>query len=462
MFDKSIYVERRKKLKENIKKGILVFFSNDESPMSYKDNPFHYRQDSSFLYYFGLDEPRINAIIDLDSGEEILFGDNVEIDDIIWMGPQPTIQDKAAKTGIDLVSSSVDFEKFLLGARNKNRTIHYLPPYRAEHYLKIMDLLGIKRSEIDMKASQEFIIQVIKQRSVKSEEEINEIETAHAITYEMHTTAMKMAKPGVIEQEIAGVIEGIALSEGASVSFPIILSIHGETLHNHFHNNRMNKGDLLINDSGAESNLHYAADITRTIPVSGKFTEKQKQVYEIVLNAQESAIKAMKTGIRFLDIHLLAASVIAEGMKNLGLIKGSVDSVVEQGAHALFFPHGLGHMMGLDVHDMENLGEDFVGYDQNVKRSKQFGLAYLRFAKKLMPGYVLTVEPGIYFIPELIDLWRKERKFKDFLNYDEIEKFKKFGGIRIEDDVLVTDIGHRILGKTIPKSVKDVESMCRS
>ena len=460
MFDASVYIQRRNILKEKIQEGVILLMSNDDSPMNYPANPYHYRQDSTFLYYIGLDEPNIHAIIDLDKGKEIIFGNDLSIDDIIWMGPQPKVKEKAERIGIDLVLPLSEFGKYISDCVKKSRRIHYLPLYRHEHFSKLSSWLKIESENIKKNVSVELIHTVIDQRSFKSEEEVNEIESAHNITYDMHTTAMKMAKVGMLEREIYGAIEGIALAKGSSVSFPIILSVHGETLHNHYHGNRMKDGDLLINDSGAESELHYAADITRTIPVSGKFNEQQKAIYEIVLKSQLTAIEAIKEGTKFLDIHKKAAIVIASGLKEIGLMKGDISEAVELGAHALFFPHGLGHMLGLDVHDMENLGEDYVGYDNTVKRSDQFGLAYLRLAKTLKALYVVTIEPGVYFIPQLIDLWKSENKFKSFINYDKVEAYKDFGGIRIEDDVLVTEIGHRVIGKTIPKTVNDLEAMC--
>jgi Xaa-Pro dipeptidase len=462
MFDKSIYVERRRILKTKVKSGIILLMSNDDSPMNYPGNPYRFRQDSTFLYYIGLDEPNIYAIIDLDENKEVIFGDDLSIEDIIWMGPQSKFVEKAKKVAIENVLPLSKLEKFLSECKKKNRKIHYIPPYRAEHLVKLSKWLNINPEEVKINTSLELVKTVIDQRSLKSEEEINEIETAHSITYEMHTTAMSMAKPGILECEISGTIEGIALARGASISFPIILSVKGEILHNHFHGNRMKDGDLLINDSGAESELHYAADITRTIPVGGKFSERQKIIYNIVLKAQMTAIDAIKPGIKYLNIHKQTALIIAQGLKEIGLMKGDIVEAVEQGAHALFFPHGLGHMLGLDVHDMENLGEDLVGYDDTIKRSNQFGLAYLRLAKTLKERFVLTVEPGIYFIPQLIDLWESENKFLSFINYDEVKKYKNFGGIRIEDDVLVTKTGHRIIGKTIPKTTEDIEDIYRN
>ncbi len=395
--------------------------------------------------------------------KKLFIGNEFDIYDIIWMGQQTTIRDKAAKAGIKKTEPLNNLSVKINDAIRREVKIHYLPQYRFKVINQMSNLLGIQPNAINNFASSKLIEAVVAQRSIKIKEEIDEIEYALDIAYEMHTTAMKMAEPGMIEQEIAGAIEGIALSMGPGVSFPPIVSIHGEILHNHYHTNKMKKGDLMVNDSGAESYLHYASDITRTFPVDGKFTSKQKEIYEIVLKAQLDSIKAIKPGRKFRDVHLLAARTITVGLKELGLMKGDVDEIVKAGAHAMFFPHGLGHMLGLDVHDLEGLGEDYVGYNEKIKRSEQFGLAYVRLAKELETGYVLTVEPGIYFMPELIDFWKGDNKFRQYINYDKVEAYKGFGGIRIEDNVLVTKDGNRVLGEqAIPKTIDDVERMCKA
>ncbi|MDP2423888.1 MAG: M24B family metallopeptidase, partial [Bacteroidales bacterium] len=375
--------------------------------------------------------------------------------------PQESISSKAEKAG---VAHSEHFDKlfdFISEAAKQRRKIHFLPPYRAMNKLLLEKLLGIHPSRQKEDASVELIKAVVKLRSIKGEYEIEELEKAAMIGYEMHTTAMKMTQPGVVEQEIAGFIEGMALSYGKGVSFPVILSVRGETLHNHNHSNVMKDGDLLIVDAGAASNMHYASDFTRTLPVSGRFTPKQKDIYEIVLAANQQAIEAIKPGVRYLDIHLLAARVIANGLKEVGLMKGDVDEAVKAGAHALFFPHGLGHMMGLDVHDMEDIGQIYVGYDDEVRPSDQFGTAYLRLGRRLQEGFVLTVEPGIYFIPALIEQWKTENKFAEFINYEKVEEYKGFGGIRIEDDVLVTASACRLIGKPVPRTVEEIEAIMK-
>lgn len=461
MFNSSIYTQRRDRLKDQLQSGLILFLGNEESPMNYPANPYHFRQDSSYLYFFGLDFPSLAGVIDVDENQDIIFGNDVDIEDIIWMGFQSSMKERAEKVGVKETFSLDKLEETIQKATRQGKKVHFLPPYRPETELKLSRLLGISPDEVKKNASVELIKAVVAQRSVKIKEEVEEIEKAHAVTYEMHTTAMKMAKPGIYERDIAGRIEGIALSLGSSISFPIILTINGQILHNHYHGNMLEEGRLLVNDSGAESLLHYAADITRTIPVSGKFSQKQREIYEIVLSSQEAAIQSIRPDIKNRDIHLKTAKVIAEGLKGLEIMKGDTDEALQEGAHALFFPHGLGHQMGLDVHDMEDLGEDYVGYDEKTKRSDQFGIAYLRLAKELQPGYVVTVEPGIYFIPALIDKWKGEKKFTQFINYDKVEEYKDFGGVRIEDNVLVTEDGHRVIGKTIPKIPEDIEKIMK-
>jgi len=460
MFEPQIYIERRRNLKEFFESGLLFFLGNNESPANYAANTYTFRQDSTFLYYFGLDLPGLSAIIDVDSNTSILFGNELTVDDVVWMGPQPGLAELAEKSGIDRSEEYSALNNVLSEALRKGRNIHFLPQYRAEQQLELSGLTGINPNRINDYTSKELIKAVIEQRSVKSEEEIKEIDAAVDIAYRMHTSAMKIIKPGVTEKKIAGMIEGIALSLGAGLSFRPIVSINGQILHNPYHENEIREDSLLVIDSGAETDMHYASDITRTIPGGGKFTEKQKSIYEIVLSSQMNAIENVKPDITNKELHLIAAKTIVDGLSSLGIMHGNADEAVQVGAHALFFPHGLGHMMGLDVHDMEGLGEDFVGYDENIERSDQFGLAYLRLAKQLKPGYVFTIEPGIYFIPALIDKWKEENKFTEFINYERVEDFRNFGGIRIEDNILVTEDGYRILGKPIPKTVNEVESIC--
>jgi Xaa-Pro aminopeptidase len=457
MFSKEIYIERRKKLREQLESGLIVFVGNRESAMNYPGNPYHFRQDSSFLYFFGLDLPGFDGIIDIDENRDYIFGNDFTVDDVIWTGPQPTVSALSSKVGVDQTGDLSRFTEKISTALKAKRVIHFLPPYRAENSVRLSALLGISPEFLKSYMSIDLIRAVVAQRSIKSDREVQEIEKALDISYDMYAAAMRMARPGIYESEIVGKIEGIVGGYGSHISFPTILSIHGETLHNHYHGNKMEKDHLLVIDSGAESPEHYASDITRTLPVGGRFTSAQREIYEIVLKSQLTAIEAVKPEKNFKEIHLQVAEVMVDGLKGLGLMKGDAREAVSQGAHALFYPHGLGHMMGLDVHDMEDIGEDFVGYDKGVKRSDQFGLAYLRLAKELKPGYVFTVEPGIYFIPALIDKWKSENKLNPFINYDRVQEYKNFGGIRIEDDVLVTDTGYRVLGKPIPKTISEIE-----
>lgn len=462
MFSPLVYSNRRNALKKHLNYGIAIFPANNESPMNYPANTYHYRQDSNFLYFFGLDKDGLVGLVDFESGDEILFGDDPGLDDIIWMGHLPDIKSLAEKVGIRNVQAAGKLTEYISDALDKGRQIHYLPPYRDDTLLALGKLLNTAPSQVKPGASMELIRGVVALRSVKQDEEIREIERAIDISYEMHTTAMRMAHPGIYEREIAGRIEGIALAHGSSVSFPIILSVEGQTLHNHHHGNLLEKGRMMVTDAGAETVLHYAGDITRTVPVGGEFSSRQKEIYEIVLAAEVTSIEMIRPGIPYRDIHLEAAKIIAGGLKDLGLMKGNVEEAVNAGAHALFFPHGLGHHMGLDVHDMEGLGEDNVGYDDEITRSSQFGTAYLRLGKRLQTGYVLTVEPGIYFIPVLIDKWRSEGQFRDYINYGRLDEYRDFGGIRIEDDILVTGSGHRLLGKTIPKTIREVEDIMKT
>ncbi|GAB4128084.1 MAG: aminopeptidase P family protein [Ignavibacteriales bacterium] len=462
MFSSQTYIERRNELKNIMKSGVLFFPGNNEAAMNYRANTYPFRQDSSFLYYFGIDKPGLSAIIDVDKNSEIIFGDDRDIDDIVWMGKEESITVSAEKVGVNLTLPADKLSIFLHESLAAKKEIHFLPQYRFENILMISNLLKISPNDINKHSSEKLIRAVISQRIIKSDEEVAEIEKALNVSYEMNTVAMKFTQPGMLEQEIFGLVQGIVLGSSAGNSFQPILSVRGETLHNPFHNNIMQDGQLVVLDSGAESELHYASDITRTFPVNGKFSDKQKAIYETVLDAQMAAIEMIKPGVLFRDVHLHAAKQITIGLQKAGLMKGNVEESVSAGAHALFFPHGLGHMLGLDVHDLEGLGENYIGYDETIKRSEQFGLGYLRFAKSLQPGHVITVEPGIYFIPPLIERWQSEKKFDTFINYEEVNKYLDFGGIRIEDDVLVTNESHRVLGKQIPKTVADVEEFCNS
>ncbi len=458
MFDSKIYSGRRLKLRKKIHSGIVLILGNTESPMNYPANTYNFRQDSNFLYFFGLDLPGFVGVIDIEEGKDCIYGNNVDIDDIIWMGPQPTVSDLASKAGVLCSHPLKDLSSTLHRAIKQGRKIHFLPPYRAENIISLEHLLGIHPSLIQKYYSSELVNAIVSLRSIKEPCEIAEIDSACDIGYKMHTAAMRMAKVGEKELNIAGTIEGISHSFGSFPSFPIILSQNGETLHNHDHSQDLKAGRLLLCDAGAETTSHYASDFTRTIPVGGKFTQKQKDIYNIVLAANNKTIETAKPGIPYLNVHMEAARVIASGLSQLGLMKGDVNDAVANGAHALFMPHGLGHMMGLDVHDMEDLGENNVGYDDEISRSDQFGTASLRLGRKLQEGFVLTDEPGIYFIPALIEKWKSEKINSTFINFDKVSEYIGFGGIRLEDDLLITSKGCRLLGsKRIPITVEEVE-----
>ena len=462
MFETSVYKNRRARLKEKVKSGLVLILGNGEAPANYTDNTYKFRQDSSFLYFFGLNQPGFAGVIDIDSGDEYIFGNDVDMDDIIWMGPQPSVKDMAARVGVSKTAPFARLADCMKTAISQGRRIHFLPPYRFRNMLLLEELLGIRPALVKNYASLELIKAVVDLRSVKEPCEIEEITKACNIGYEMHTAAMRNCKPGVKEQYIAGLIEGIAASYGSMVSFPVILSQNGETLHNHDHSQILQEGRMMLTDAGAEEVSHYCSDFTRTVPVGGKFLTRQKEVYNIVLAANNKAIEIAKPGVTYQYVHLEVCKVLAQGLKDLGLMKGDVNEAVAAGAHALFMPHGLGHLMGLDVHDMEDLGQIYVGYDDETRPIDQFGTSSLRMGRRLQEGFVITDEPGCYFIPALIDQWRAQGMHKEFLNYDKIETFKDFGGIRLEDDILIIPGGSRFLGdKRTPITVEEVEEIMR-
>ncbi|MDP4205943.1 MAG: aminopeptidase P family protein [Bacteroidota bacterium] len=462
MFEKEIYINRRNKLRNIMNTGVVLLPGNVDSPMNYLDNTFKFRQDSSFLYFFGLDFQGLAGIIDLDNGQDYIFGNDVEIEDIVWMGPQIPLSANAEKAGVKNTAPFAALSDYLNKAISQGRKIHFLPPYRGENKILLQQLLGITTDKLKDYASIELIKAVVELRSTKEACEIAEIEKACAIGYDMHVLAMKMAHPGVWEQEIAGKMESIALAGGGMISFPTILSQNGQTLHNHSHSLTLEEGRLMVVDAGAESALHYASDFTRTIPVGGRFTQKQREIYDIVLAANNKTAELSKPGVTYQSVHLAISELIAERFKELGLMKGDIKEAVHQGAHALFFPHGLGHMMGLDVHDMEDIGQVYVGYDDEVRPIDQFGTAYLRMGRRLQPDFVITNEPGIYFIPALIDKWQAEKMHTNFINYDKVNEYRSFGGMRVEDDLLITETGCRILGTRVPVTPEEIEETVNS
>ena len=458
MFDSATYQRRRQALRNKVQNGIILILGNNEAPANYPDNTYKFRQDSSFLYFFGHSHPGYAGVIDIEAGEDYFFGNDVDMDDIIWMGPQPSVKELAAQVGIQKSFPFPQLKEVVGKAIAQGRKVHFLPPYRFDNMMLLEDLTGIRAAIVKKYASVELIKAVVDLRSVKEACEIAEIDLACNIGYEMHTAAMRLCKPGIKEQYIAGVLDGIAASYGSMTSFATILTQHGETLHNHDHSHILEPGRMMLTDAGAERVTNYCSDHTRTVPVGGKFEGRQKDVYNIVLACHDKALEITRPGITYMSVHLEVCKVLVQGLKDLGLMKGNVEEAVAAGAHALFLPHGLGHMMGLDVHDMENLGEIWVGYNGQPK-STQFGRKSQRLAIPLEPGFVHTVEPGIYFIPELIDMWKGEKKFTDFINYDVVETYKDFGGIRNEEDYLITETGARRLGKKIPLTPEEVEAL---
>ncbi len=460
LFDQQTYIQRRTLLRERMQSGLILFMGNNESPMNYPNNGYKFRQDSSFLYYFGLQRDGLVGVIDADSGDEWLIGNDIDIEDIVWFGSVDSVADMAYACGVERSGPMSRLESLIREAQDRGREIHFLPPYRHDLMIQLMDLTGIHPRDQRAAASLKLIQAVVEQRLVKCAEEVAEIERACAIGYEMHTTAMQMCRPGVTEQEIAGRISGIAASRGCITSFPSILSMHGEIMHGYPSPQPLEAGRLMLCDCGAETNENYCSDNTRTTPISGRFTQRQREIYQIVVDAHDRAFEMAAPGVKWWDVHFAAARVITEGLKALGLMKGDTDASLAAGAHALFFPHGLGHAMGMDVHDMEGLGQIHVGFDAEVQpRLDQFGTNALRFGRRLREGYVMTDEPGIYFIPALIDEWRAKGHCAEFLNFDRIEQYKDFGGIRIEDDLLITANGCRYFGeKMIPYQVEELEA----
>lgn len=460
MFSKETYIQRRQLLRERVSRGgIILLPGNGEAPRNYPDNAYHFRQDSNFLYFFGIQQPDLVGLLDIDAGEDWLFGDDLSMDDIIWTGPQPTVHELGASVGVTRTGSLAQLQETLTLAIRKGRHIHFLPPYRGDNKLKLCAWFGLTPDMVAHRISVELAIAIVSLRDKKSDDEIREIEEACEIGYRMHTTAMRMCRPGVRERDIAGAIEGVTLEMGDGVSFHSIVTQHGETLHNHSHNGILESGRMLLVDAGAENLMNYCSDFTRTYPVNGKFTPMQRDIYNIVLAANARAFELARPGILYRDVHFAAVRVILEGLSALGLVKGNLDDAVEKGVHALFMPHGLGHMMGLDVHDMEDIGEKYVGYDLETERSNQLGVSNLRMARRLQTGMVMTDEPGIYFIPAYIAKWKNEGLNKEFINFDKLEPYMNFGGVRIEDDLLITETGNRILGKRrIPVTVEEIET----
>ena len=459
MLSKDIYIERREKLRQLVTDGIILIFGNNESPCNYSGNTYYpFRQDSSFLYYFGQQRDGLVGVIDVDSGTETLVGDDIDINDIVWLGSTDSVADMAAQVGVENAAPMKELRKICDKARQQHRKIHFLPPYRHDTKIQIFDLLGIHPDQQKAQASVSLIKAVIAMRQSKSPVEVAEIEKACAIGYQMHTTAMRLTRPGVTEKYIGGQVDGIAHSLGLHESFATIFTQHGEIMHGTPSFNKLEEGRLALCDAGAENAECYCSDHTRTYPVNGRFSQRQREIYSIVEACHDHILEVAKPGVTWRDVHVEACRVITRKLIELGLMKGETEAALQAGAHTMFMPHGLGHMMGLDVHDMEGLGQDYVGYDDEIRPSTEFGTCNLRCGKRLQEGFVMTDEPGIYFIPVLIDEWRAKGLHKDFINYDLLETYKDFGGIRIEDDILITADGCRFLGKDlIPYHPDDIE-----
>lgn len=460
MFAPFIYRQRREALVAKLNDGLLLLPGLAPSPVNFVANPYPFRQDSSFLYYCGLNQPDLALMIDIDHPRETLCGPQPVPDDRIWSGLLTSLQENAAGCGIAQTGTPESMAEAVREAKRAGRKIHYLPAYRTDQLLILSRLLGCSPDQVNAGCSETLVDTVIAQRSVKSSEEIAEIEAALELCHEIFQALLEYRWKKSTGVALAGFLEGITKSRGSRFAFPPIITCRGDILHNTPDNNPFPPSGLLLMDFGVESRKHYASDITRTIPVSGRFTARQKEIYEIVLAAQKAAMSQAVPGVRFVDLHLRAAITVCEGLRDIGLIKGAVEDAVREGAHALFFPHGLGHMLGLDVHDMESLGEDKVGYDRETARSEQFGLAFLRLGRRLENHFVVTIEPGVYFIPDLIDQWRQDSRWSPFIAFDKLDPYRGFGGIRIEDVVCITARGCRRLGPVIPKAIATLEAAC--
>ena len=453
LFSAETYQTRRNLLKKKLGAGKLLFLGNGQSAMNYPSNHFPYRQDSTFLYFFGLDKPGLAAIIDIANDEEVIFGDELTLDDIVWEGPHPTLTEMASLVGVQKVKRLSELQSTV------DDDVLYLPPYRGENRIWLSELTGQSTAWLEQHYSPALNEAIVEIRSVKEEQEIAQLHDAVSISADMHLTAMQMARPGLKESDIVGALINVAASKGHFYAFPPIVTINGQTLHNHYYGNELESGRLLLCDSGAENSFHYAGDMTRTFPVDKKFDTRQREIYSIVLDALKASAERAKAGIQNLQIHTEAATIIFDGLKALGLTKGNTEEAVQSGAHALFFPHGLVHMVGLDVHDMEDYGEDYVGYGKELSRSTTFGFNALRLGRTLQEGFVLTIEPGIYFIPELLEQWKAKKQHESFLNYAAIEKYLDFGGIRLENDYFISSEGAKLLGKPLPVEIEDVENV---
>lgn len=456
MFSTKTYQNRRNALKSPIGNGVILLLGNTENPINFEHNTYPFRQDSTFLYYFGLQVPKLAAIIDLDENREIIFGNELSMDDIVWTGRQETLREKALRSGISETQPFDQLSNYIYKAQQSRRKIHYLPPYQSANKILLSQLLDVA---VPLLApSVDLIKAAVVQRSTKESQEIVQIEEAIRVSTEMHLLAMRITKTGMKESEIVHAIQHLAADAACPFAYPPIVTIHGEILHNQYRQHTVKSGDMILNDSGVETSMGYAGDLTRTFPVDRTFTTKQRELYDVVLQSFTNARNMLRPGLRFKDVHLRAVTSLVEGLIDVGLMKGNPGEAVSNHAHTMFFQCGLGHMMGLDVHDMEDLGEHYVGYTEDEpKDTETFGLKSLRLGRQLEPGFVLTVEPGIYIIPDLIDSWKAEKKHEDFINYDKLEEYRDFGGIRLEDDFLITEDSYRLLGPELIKTADEIE-----
>lgn len=461
LFDKRVYTDRRQVLKQHIgNDGLILLLGNQDSSMNYKDNCYLFRQDSSFLYYFGLDVPLLAGIIDTETGDEVIFGNELTIDDIVWTGTLPTVNEMAGKVGVSRTKPYDQIIHYVHKALIAGRKVHILPPYRPENKIKLAEWFNVSLADVKDYISIKLTKAVISQRVIKTPLEIAEMEKAVSVSVDMMLNVIRDTRPGIKEYELVAKAHETAIAKNSRLGYPAIITTHGQTLHTHYYGNTLQEGRMVLSDIGAENEMHYGGDLTRTFPVGRTFTNRQKELYEIVLNSMDHAITMLKPGVRYKDIHLAACLKLAEGLKQVNLMKGDPAEAVAAGAHAIFFQCGLGHMLGMDTHDMEDLGEPLVGYTDTLKKETQiFGLKSLRLGRELEAGFVLTVEPGIYIIPELIDRWQAEKRFADFINYDVLNTYRDFGGIRIEDNFLITNTGHHLLGKYLPKTLKEIEGL---
>lgn len=460
LFNKQVYTDRRNILKQNIgQDGLILLLGNEDSSMNYKDNCYPFRQDSSFLYYFGLDVPSLAAIIDTDTGEEVIFGNELSIDDIIWTGTLPSVKEMAAMVGVKQTSPAQQVAHYIHKAITSGRKVHILPPYRPENKMKLSAWLNVSLDDVVDHVSAKLIKTIIAQRVIKSPLEVEQMENAVSISVDMQLAVIRNTRPGIKEYELVAKAEEAAMAANARLGYPAIITTHGQTLHTHYYGNTLQEGRMVLSDIGAENAMHYGGDLTRTFPAGRKFDSRQRELYEIVLNSMDHAIEMLKPGVRYKDVHLAACTKLTEGLIQVNLMKGDAAEAVAAGAHTMFFQCGLGHMLGMDTHDMEDLGEPYVGYTDTLKKETVFGLKSLRLGRELEEGFVLTVEPGIYIIPELIDYWGAEKKYADFINYDVLNTYRDFGGIRIEDNFLITNTGSRLLGKYLPKTLKEIEAL---